>query len=146
MRIIFVGCGRTKGTTPQPARDLYTGQLTRARAAYADRCREANGIDWWIVSAKYGLVTPNQILRPYDLMLHELPKVEQAAWSLAVVHSLLDVLPDDAVPKSYTIELHMGAEYAKPLARVLQALDFHFHLPVAGKAIGQQIQFYQRAA
>lgn len=42
----------------------------------------------WILSAKYGLLSPTQLVRPYDLKLSSLSKQERAAWSRSAQQAL----------------------------------------------------------
>lgn len=60
--IAVIACGAKKAETPQPARDLYIGTLFRKARAAA----EALQVPWLILSAKHGLLNPNQIVEPYD--------------------------------------------------------------------------------
>ena len=70
-----VPCGAAKLDRPAPARELYTGTMFRHTWANAVRCAEldeAAGLGparVLILSAKYGLVDPEQILEPYDLRM-----------------------------------------------------------------------------
>jgi hypothetical protein len=60
--IAVIACGARKAATPQPAKDLYVGTLfAKARAAV-----EALDIPWLILSAKHGLLNPEQVVEPYD--------------------------------------------------------------------------------
>lgn len=67
---VVAGCTRRKAATaiPVPALDLYQGscwpQLRRRIGDHKDRRRQV-----FILSAKYGLVSADQALLPYDLPL-----------------------------------------------------------------------------
>lgn len=64
--IAVVSCGARKATTPQPAKDLYTGAyFKKARAA-----AEGLGCPWLIMSALHGLVKPDTVLDPYEQNIH----------------------------------------------------------------------------
>lgn len=58
----LIACGKSKLDRPAPARDLYTGQLFRLARAYV----EANCDEWAILSAKYLLLMPWEVIEPYD--------------------------------------------------------------------------------
>lgn len=137
-RIVLVGCGKAKGSNPAPARDLYTGCLFRDRVRYA----EAGGDPWRIVSARYGLVDPDDELSPYDQTIASLPEVDRAAWALAVALDLVSELPDLARLRSVHVELHMGADYAERLRDVLQAAGMAPSWPVQHLGIGEQRAWY----
>ena len=63
--LVVIPCGRRKRDVPTPAGDLYCG-------GYFVSCRRAalaldapNG--YLILSAKYGLLRPTQVIPPYDM-------------------------------------------------------------------------------
>ncbi len=68
--VVVAGCTRRKAATtnPVPALDLYRGsclpQLRRRVGEHPDRRRQV-----FILSAKHGLVSAEQLLLPYDLPL-----------------------------------------------------------------------------
>jgi hypothetical protein len=61
-RVLIVSCGSAKAQAPSPARELYTGSLTRAAIRYAT----ASGLPWRILSAEHGLVCPDEVIAPYE--------------------------------------------------------------------------------
>lgn len=66
--LIVVPCGARKiwHTNPhageRPAREAYTSQLFKAYRDYA----QAFGTEWRILSAKYGIMHPDQLIENYD--------------------------------------------------------------------------------
>jgi hypothetical protein len=63
----LVACSRLKSDRPLPARELSVSPVFRATSAYAER---RYGSDrWLILSARHGLVHPDQMLAPYELGL-----------------------------------------------------------------------------
>ena len=77
-RIGLVGCGKSKLSRPAPAKDLYIGPLFRLSRAWVERfCDE-----WGILSAKHGLVMPNQVVEPYDVSMASLDKDYRRQWTL----------------------------------------------------------------
>ncbi|WP_200952103.1 DUF6884 domain-containing protein [Arthrobacter sp. Soil736] len=61
----LVGCASQKLTRPAPARELYVSQLFRKASAYAELTCDR----WYVLSAKHGVVHPDEILEPYDMRL-----------------------------------------------------------------------------
>ncbi|MCD0459149.1 hypothetical protein LOC72_06645 [Roseiconus lacunae] len=122
-----------------PSPELYTGQLFRARLAYA----KSQELPWFILSAKYGLVTPWDRLATYDLRIDRLSSLDHAAWHVGVVAQFMDELVDDDRPQSICIELHAGNEYCEPLESILTSLGFTVERPVKGLPIGKQLQHYK---
>lgn len=81
----LVSCTKSKLDTPAPARDLYSPSWVFARSAeYVERrCDE-----WAVLSAKHGVVHPDEEIQPYDETLTGSPKSRRAAWSAAVRDAL----------------------------------------------------------
>lgn len=77
VRVALVGCGKAKMITPQPAKDLYIGPLFKAARAYAEQQCD----DWVILSARYGVVLPDQVIEPYDQRLSSMRLRDQEDWA-----------------------------------------------------------------
>ena len=69
MRIGLVGCVKTKRPGPSPAADLYDSALVRGRRRFV----EATCDQWFILSAKHGLVAPDEVLARYEDTLNDKP-------------------------------------------------------------------------
>ena len=134
----LIGCGKKKRAERVAARDLYTGPLFRARREYA----EATGAPWYVVSAKYGLLSPDQGVGPYDLTIKDLCEPDRAAWALCTIRAVLDDLTDDTHLREVILEVHAGADYAEPLVEVARAAGFSTDWPVQGLGIGEQRAWY----
>lgn len=88
----LIQCVKGKGPRPCAAKDLYRGTFFVLGRRYL----EARCDGWAVLSAKYGLVMPGQIIAPYELTLHatgiikamggyqELTAAGRDAWHLAV--------------------------------------------------------------
>jgi hypothetical protein len=135
--VIIIGCAKSKLTTDDrvPAAQLYTSQLFNARRAYAG----ATGKPWYILSAKHGLVHPEQLIPPYDLEISELDHEQYADLAFAVARKIRLLELDGA-----TIELHAGAEYADLLIDNSYLPDVTVTLPMRGKQIGEQLSEYKQ--
>src|SRR5690348_13662048 len=91
LRVALVGCVKKKRQVPTAAGDLYQSELfrkCRACAIKADR--------WYILSAEYGLLQPQQVVEPYDRTLNAMPKAERQAWASKVQGQLRACLPASA--------------------------------------------------
>ena len=73
VEIAVVGCARRKLDGPAPADQLYIG--TYFRACYRAARVIAPG-RVFILSAKYGLLRPEEVIRTYDLRLGQLSAVD----------------------------------------------------------------------
>lgn len=138
-RIGLVGCVKEKAGSPHPARDLYRSALFAGRRAYVERSCE----QWWILSAKHGLVHPRDVLAPYDETLKLASRSARRRWSHDVL-AALDERVNPAAPD--VIEIHAGADYRDyGLVQGLWGRGCVVEIPSAGMAIGEQLRFYKRA-
>ena len=102
LHIGLVACSRTKADQPAPARELYVSPLFRAARAYAEGHYGPG--QWLILSARYGLVDPDQVLAPYDLSLRQLTAAQREAWGDRIAIELTDRFPAGTV-----LWFHAGA-------------------------------------
>ena len=138
-RIILVGCGKTKRAIPTSAKRLYCGPLFSARRRYA----EESGHRWFVLSAKYGVIPPDDVVSPYDVTISDLSPIDRAAWTTGAATMLFDQMSDDTYPSRTVVEIHAGSVYAVPLGGVLRTVGFDVRLPLSGKGIGQQLSWYK---
>lgn len=133
LRVGLVGCGKSKLSTAAPARDLYTGPLFRAARAYAEQTCD----EWLVLSALYGVLTPDEVIEPYDLTLAQLRESEYATWALQVVSALrahYDGLAVQFVGLA-------GQAYLEPVDGV-----FPLESPLVGLGLGARIKFLRDGA
>ena len=136
-KLILVGCVKTKRDARSAAKDLYNSPLWRSRRAYAERF----GTDWYILSAKYGLVDPEETIAPYDLALTDLRAAERRTWAQEVLDDLAARVPD---LRGSTVEIHAGKAYAEfGLENGLDDLGARVRRPLARiPGIGAHIAWY----
>lgn len=75
--VFLVSCVATKGSSECAARDLY-------RSVWFKKARnhvESTGCKWFILSAKYGLVHPDQFIEPYDQTLNTMSVEARRDWA-----------------------------------------------------------------
>src|SRR5437879_2590214 len=60
-RVGLVGCVKSKRSVPTAAADLYTSTLFVGRRRWV----EASCERWFILSAKHGVVPPDELIEPY---------------------------------------------------------------------------------
>ena len=85
-RIYLVSCTKSKLAGPAPARDLYSkSSWFRKARAYVERI----GQPWFVLSAKYGLVHPDDVIERYELTLSKnFPAEQRRLWALSVLSQL----------------------------------------------------------
>lgn len=89
MRVGLIACSKSKGPSPAPARSLYRGALFRKSLAYAEATCDAVVI----LSAKFMVVKPDDVIPPYDASLYEMTKAEKQNWADQVVIQLAAMFP-----------------------------------------------------
>ncbi len=106
-RVVLVGCSSSKAASPRPARDLFIGAgFVQGR----DRA-EGLGTPWYVLSEKYGLLAPDEVVVPYDEQLPDRTAAYRAAWGSWVLAQLAERHP----LRGAVIEAHAGRAYCEPL-------------------------------
>jgi hypothetical protein len=139
MRIGLVSCAKAKLGHAAPARELYSPSASFRGA----RCHVERTCDrWFILSAKHGLVRPEQVLEPYEQTLNAAPRAERRAWSARVLGQLHAELGDLG---GHTFEIHAGAAYVGfGLREGLLAAGALVEEPLDRLRQGERLAFYKR--
>ncbi len=136
MRIGLVGCVKSKQSALAPARDLYTSALFVGRRRWVESTCDR----WFILSAKHGLIEPDELLEPYDVAMKDVSRPLRRTWSEQVLADL-----DDRVRSlgAHTFEIHAGADYCDwGLVAGLEHAGATVVRPMAGLAFGRQLSRY----
>lgn len=138
-RIGLVGCVKEKVAGPCGAEDLYVSNLFNGRRAFVERSCD----EWWILSAKHGLVHPKALLNAYDVTLKNAGRATRRHWSSQV----LAAMDEQVRPESGDVfELHAGAEYRDfGLLDGLRDRGCVVEIPTEGMVFGDQLHFYKEA-
>lgn len=134
--VLLVGCVKTKRSYPCAARDLYFSALFRKQRRYA----ESSGLPWFILSAEYGLVAPNEWLSPYERFLPSTPRDYQLAWGIWVA-ARLELLAGPLAQR--TIEIHASNRYIQTLRPHLEDRGAEIVDPLRGLKLGPRLAWYQ---
>lgn len=138
MRLGLVGCSAGKKAGLWPAEQLYNSRLFQGRRAWV----LATCDDWYILSAKHGLLHPQDPVYSYNLSLHHLNARARREWSRNVLHQLLC---QDIPWRHAKVELHAGHMYLEHgLRDGLRELGAVLVEPAQGLGIGQQLALYRR--
>lgn len=128
-KIALVACVKTKKPVPMPAQDLYCSDWFRKASAYAMRVAD----EWYILSAKYGLVAPDTVIEPYDETLNKMPAAARRAWARRVSKELDLVLrPGDQVV------VLAGEKYRENLVHPIREMGCSVEIPMQGLVFGEQ--------
>jgi hypothetical protein len=130
--IALVSCVKQKREVACRARDLYVSSLFRKSVAYA-----ASKADrWFILSAKYGLVDPDEVIEPHEQTLNSASAAERREWAASVHRQMAHRGLLDSEPIFLWLA---GRKYQEHLARLLR--DFRQQDPLAGLRMGERMQW-----
>ncbi len=132
--LILVGCSKTKATTPLPAAELFKGAGFRGAADIA----RSSGKPWYILSARWGLVAPAEVIAPYDVYLPDHPASVRRAWGEWVVAQLAG----RHALTGATAEVHAGAAYVDPLREPARRAGLRLVTPLQGLSRGERLAWY----
>lgn len=143
--IALIGCAATKIERPARARELYVSALFRLALRYAEAVL---GAEVFILSAKHGLVLPDQRLAPYDFSLAEMDPWERAWWAHEVENQFAEQLGAELVPRTAGVPgddewvLHQPGLrlvlLAGQLYRFMPPFPHRFEEPLSGMGIGSR--------
>lgn len=85
-QIAFIACSKRKRRVPGKAREVYQGSLFKKALAYC----EARFDKTFILSAKYGLIEPDDFISPYEQTLNRMSQADRKAWVIKVKEQLLE--------------------------------------------------------
>ncbi|MET1155545.1 DUF6884 domain-containing protein [Arthrobacter sp.] len=123
-------CAARKLDRPAPARELYVSQLFEKASAYAKATRDR----WYILSAKHGLIHPDEVIEPYDVRLGTNHRTATPihTWAAGVRDQLADEL--DGLQNVKLIAL-AGEQYRT----ALNGVPWPSEVPMKGLGIGHQL-------
>ncbi len=136
-RVGLVSCVKTTRADASAAKDLYDSPLFHGQR----RAVEAGCGQWFILSAKHGLLRPDTVIEPYDETLKGTSRGHKRAWSQRVLAQLRHELGD---LHDLAVEIHAGQDYhAHGLVEGLRDAGATVELPTDGLTIGQRLSYYR---
>jgi hypothetical protein len=120
--VCLVSCVGAKGATTTEARDLYQSNWFIKARAYV----EGFGSNWFILSAKHGLVRPDDLIARYNQTLNTIGIAERRSWARLVERQMDNQMPD--------AERIVVLDYLRRRAGTVQ-------VPMEGLGIGRQLQW-----
>ena len=130
MKIGLVSCAKLKRKVPCEAKKLYISTLFNKALEYSQKNYDRT----YILSAKYVLLNPNDIVKPYELTLKEQSDSYIKLWS----YNIIKQLEKNHNIKEDVFYFHCGTYYRKYLK-----LKLIHKNPLLGLRIGKQLKFYK---
>ncbi len=123
-RVVLVGSSGGVAASPRPARDLFRSDgFARAREHAI-----GSGRPWFVLSAKHGLLDPDDVVGPFAVLIGDQPAGYRAAWAEWVVVQLADRVRLTGV----TVEVHGGVDFAQALKGPLERRGARTEIPLPG--------------
>lgn len=126
--IVLVACCGSKLDRPAKTKDIYQSQLFKKSKLWA----EQNSDEWFILSAKHGLLHPENMIKPYDKTLNDLSLYERKRWDDSIRSKLRPW-------KNDRIIVLAGNNYCSWIDE-----GFDVQRPMAGMGIGQQLAWLKK--
>jgi hypothetical protein len=128
--IALVSCVSKKNEIPMPAEKLYCSDWFIKASAYAKQVTD----EWYILSAKYGLLSPDKVIPPYNETLNNMSVMQRRTWGEKVTRDLKTVLtPGDSVI------ILAGDRYREHIIGHIRQMGCKVEIPMAGLKIGEQL-------
>ena len=145
-RIALIACSKIKHPAgkdgPIPARQLYSPSTLFSSAVRHVETSDPHGGGWYVLSARHGVLAPDDKITHYDEAMTDLPAPHRRAWARRVVDQLRE---RGLLGHGHTWEIHAGKAYSTDLTEALTGLGERWVDPLAGKMIGQRKGFYRAA-
>lgn len=141
--VVLVQCTATKRDEPSPARELYDpSPYFRRQRRYA----EVAGDDWYILSAKYGLLEPDTEIEPYDISIADVD--DRGTWGRKIGSEIFDRYSSRSgltrTADAVRFEVLAGKGYAAHFVPYLQDKGFTVCEPLEHLRIGERFNELDR--
>lgn len=128
--IVLISCVKTKRPIRSKARDLYTSTWYKLAYEYAQRLKPD---EIYILSAKHGLVNPEQELEPYNLTFCSMKTDQKKSWARKVLKQLEGI---SKLHEDHFIFL-ASEKYRKYLIKAMTL----YEIPMEGLRQGEQLSW-----
>lgn len=133
----LVSCVKTKRDKPTIPKDLYTSPYFEKMRSYAEQYHD----DWWILSAKHGLInTDSDPIEPYDETLSGARVAKKREWANRVADQLDE---QGLLSEDMTLVFHAGRDYYGELLPLIEDSGVAIEIPTKGLAIGEKLAWYK---
>lgn len=131
-RIYLVSCVTKKRAYSSSAKDLY---LSAWFVSARDRITR-EGVPWYILSAKFGLLNPDTVIAPYNVTLNGMGVAVRRRWAVRVITQM-----EEALPSVDEVVIFAGQRYREFLEEYLRRRYTSVSVPMEGLRIGEQLRW-----
>lgn len=136
LKLGLVSCTKSKQDYPCKAEEMYRPS-TLFTKAYEYATKHYDRVV--ILSAKYGLLLPHEVIEPYELTLKTMGRKAKKRWAVRVYKQLYEKLDFDEISEIY---FHAGMDYREDLIPLLRREGISVQVPLKGLRQGEQLQWY----
>jgi len=131
-KIAIISCTKLKQDYPCDVKTMY-----QKSDLFSKIVKYIEGQDytaWYVISAKHGLLSSEQIIEPYDITLNNMKARERKRWAESTANQIVEL-------GVHTIDIYAGQKYREYLIPLLEEHNIVCHVPMMGLGIGQQLKF-----
>ena len=133
----LISCTKSKQNYPCKASEIYSASdLLRKAYSYATKNYDFIAI----LSAKYGLLFPDDEIEPYDLTLNDMNSQQRKEWTEKVFNQMKSRMRLKDFDKVF---FHAGRKYREYLIPKLQKIGICCEAPLKDLGIGKQKAWYK---
>lgn len=130
MKIALISCSKNKKSIDCIAEEMYSTSMLFKKTL--DYCRRQKYDLIFILSAKYGVLSLNDEISPYELTLNSFSKNERKDWALKCFTNLLDKCLIE-----FQFDFYSGKIYFEELSKLL---SYSTNI-LEGLGIGERLKF-----
>ena len=134
----LISCTKSKQNYPCKASEMYSASdLFRKAYSYATKNYDFVAI----LSAKYGLLFPDEEIEPYNLTLNDMNSQQRKYWTEKVFSQMQNRLKLGDFDRVF---FHTGKKYREHLIPKLEGKGIQCEVPLKHLGIGEQKAWYKR--
>jgi hypothetical protein len=131
----LVACSEGKEKGPRAAKNLYNSPWFKKARAYTEAAIAYQGGQWFIMSAKYLLLDPNERIKKYNVDLTQMKAAARRKWAKRMLPKL------DFIKRGDTVIFVAGQKYREHLVEPLRRRGVDVRIPFEGLGIGEQLHY-----
>ena len=130
MRVALISCSKNKMTIDCSAKEMYSKSMLFKKTF--DYCLNQNYDFIFILSAKHGILKPDDKISPYELTLNSFSKTDLENWAVRCFKTL-----QNAGQEEFHFDFYAGKIYFEELSKLL----LHSTNILKGLGIGERLRF-----
>lgn len=128
--VYLLSCVSKKLSRPAKAKNFYVSTWFRKAQDYIGQN------EYYILSAKYGLISPDQIIEPYEKTLNKMDTATRKLWADDVVNEIIKT-----IDLGTNLIFLAGNRYREFVIKELKG--YTVEVPMIGLGIGQQLKWFK---